>query len=267
VSQRRLFWPVQCHINFTRGSVIQTVWGGRWPEESRFQSPAESSLRRVVVVCGSDLPKSDSGTFLGPLLRPHDTTRLASHLRRRVESGLCQTVQYRHIYMQAVVRRLVLPVLSFVRSLVSLLLLHQSGLCHLIDQRIRFHIFKISDLDQFQDEDLSGYSHSVHVMLCLVGGGGRGTTAACSRGLIWTQPVEFHCLSYSHPQHRTARLHTQDLVGCSAGCWLVIWDVKLVRGWDIRLHCAHTYGERTVALECFNVGTQTVRGVRTTEQR
>lgn len=120
VSQRRLFWPVQCHINFTRGSVIQTVWGGRWPEESRFQSPAESSLRRVVVVCGSDLPKSDSGTFLGPLLRPHDTTRLASHLRRRVESGLCQTVQYRHIYMQAVVTRLVLPVLSFVRSLVSL---------------------------------------------------------------------------------------------------------------------------------------------------
>ena len=71
---------------------------------------------------------------------------------------------------------------------------------HPSPDQIPFHIFEISDLDLFQGlEDPSGYSHSVHVMLCLVGGGGRGPTAACSRGLIWTQPVEFHCLSYSHP--------------------------------------------------------------------
>ena len=49
--------------------TYKTVWGSQWPDESRFQSPAEQSLRRVVVVCGSDLPKSDSGTFLRPLLR------------------------------------------------------------------------------------------------------------------------------------------------------------------------------------------------------
>jgi len=41
-------------------------------------------------------------------------------------------------------------------------------MCDLIDlgDQIPFWILKISDLDEFQDEHLGGYSHSVPVMLC-----------------------------------------------------------------------------------------------------
>jgi len=199
VSQRRLFWSVQCHINFTRGSVIRlrgAVGGLKRAGLSACRvKSAESCMWLCVVWIRSAQVGFRHVSQTTPKAGwPHDTTNLASTGRRRVESGLCQTVQSGHIYMQAVVTRLVpLP-----PQITGHTLLHY----HLIHHRIRFlfHIFEISDLDLFQGlEDPSGYSHSVHVMLCLVGGGGRGPTAACSRGLIWTQPVEFHCLSYSHP--------------------------------------------------------------------
>lgn len=70
LSQRRLFWSVRCHINFTRGSVIRlrgAVGGLKRAGFSRLQSQVCGEL--YVAECGSDLPKSDSGTFLGPLLR------------------------------------------------------------------------------------------------------------------------------------------------------------------------------------------------------
>jgi len=39
-----------CPVSYQlyEGVSHTTAWGGRWPEESRFESPAESSLRRVV---------------------------------------------------------------------------------------------------------------------------------------------------------------------------------------------------------------------------
>ena len=71
VSQRRLFWSVQCHINFTRGSVIRLRGAVGGLKRAGLSACREKSAESCMwlVLCGSDLPKSDSGTFLRPLLR------------------------------------------------------------------------------------------------------------------------------------------------------------------------------------------------------
>jgi len=148
LSQRRLFWSVQCHINFTRGSVIRlrgAVAGLKRAGLSRLQSQVCGEL--YVAECGSDLPKSDSGTFLGPLLRLAGRMTLLGLPASQKKGGIrfvsdCPVRTHLHASCRD---RTGSP--SLLRKITGLTPASSSD--RSADQ-IPFHIFKFSDLDQFQ---------------------------------------------------------------------------------------------------------------------